>query len=147
MSGILRRLWACRAAPVCYNTRVRTGPVQFTFTLCLLLAQGRGLLAAESAAGPPRYTLAAQAHWQLNLPGGERFDASGLLRLPDGELLTVNDRHAGLYRIRFLPATNTADLVRVPDCFTDAQLAPFAAQLPYHYLWDAVVLVKHFRTQ
>jgi hypothetical protein len=22
---------------------------------------------------------------------------------------------------------------------------PFAAQLPYHYLWDAVVLVKHFR--
>jgi hypothetical protein len=22
--------------------------------------------------------------------------------------------------------------------------APFAAQLPYHYLWDAVVLVKHF---
>jgi hypothetical protein len=23
--------------------------------------------------------------------------------------------------------------------------APFAAQLPYHYLWDAVVLVKHFR--
>jgi hypothetical protein len=25
--------------------------------------------------------------------------------------------------------------------------APFAARLPYHYLWDAVVLVKHFRSQ
>jgi ankyrin repeat protein len=25
--------------------------------------------------------------------------------------------------------------------------APFAAQLPYHYLWDAVVLVKHFRSR
>jgi hypothetical protein len=24
---------------------------------------------------------------------------------------------------------------------------PFAAQLPYHYLWDAVVLVKHFRSR
>jgi hypothetical protein len=23
--------------------------------------------------------------------------------------------------------------------------APFAARLPYHYLWDAVVLVRHFR--
>ncbi len=25
--------------------------------------------------------------------------------------------------------------------------APFAARLPYHYLWDAVVLVKHFRSR
>jgi hypothetical protein len=24
---------------------------------------------------------------------------------------------------------------------------PFAARLPYHYLWDAVVLVKHFRSK
>ena len=25
--------------------------------------------------------------------------------------------------------------------------APFAAQLPYHYLWDAVVLVKHYHSE
>jgi hypothetical protein len=25
--------------------------------------------------------------------------------------------------------------------------APFAAQLPYHYLWDAVVLVKHYHSR
>jgi ankyrin repeat protein len=28
-----------------------------------------------------------------------------------------------------------------------AACAPFAAQLPYHYLWDAVVLVKHSRAK
>jgi ankyrin repeat protein len=27
-----------------------------------------------------------------------------------------------------------------------AACVPFAAQLPYHYLWDAVVLVKHYKT-
>jgi ankyrin repeat protein len=36
-----------------------------------------------------------------------------------------------------LPAPQLIEIVT-------AACAPFAAQLPYHYLWDAVVLVKHF---
>ena len=76
----------------------------------------------------PRYSLRAEQIWQFNLPGGELFDASGLLLLPNGDLLTVNDRAPGLHRIQFLTGTNAADLVRLPDCFTEAQLAPFAAE-------------------
>lgn len=60
----------------------------------------------------------------MNLPKGERFDASGLLLRRKGELLAVNDREAAVYRIDFLSATN-ADLVRLPDCFTTGQLASF----------------------
>lgn len=76
-----------------------------------------------------RHVLKAAQSWQLNLPPGEdRFDASGLLRLPDGGLLTVSDRGAGLYRIKFLDGTNAADLLRLPNCFTPAQLAPFARE-------------------
>jgi hypothetical protein len=75
---------------------------------------------------PPQFTLAAESFWLLEPPAKERFDASGLLLLPDGALLAVNDRHAGLYRIQFRPGTNVAALAALPGCFTAAQLAPFA---------------------
>ncbi len=81
----------------------------------------------SAAATWPRYTLQAEETWQLNLPHGERFDASGLLELPAGDLLTVNDRGPTLYRIQFLPGVRAADLAPLTDCFTPAQLAPFAA--------------------
>jgi hypothetical protein len=77
---------------------------------------------------PPRYTLQAESVWQLNLPAGERFDASGLLLRSNGDLLTVNDRGPSLYRIEFLPQTHAANLILVPDCFTPRQLAPWAAE-------------------
>ncbi len=81
-----------------------------------------------AAAPVPRYTLRAGQYWQLNSPAGERFDASGLLLLPNHDLLTVSDRGAGLYRVQFTTNPAAADLVRLPDCFTAEQLAPFAAQ-------------------
>ncbi len=81
-----------------------------------------------SSAAWPRYTLHAAEAWQLTPPGGGRFDASALLELPEGDLLTLSDRGATIYRIVFRPGTNAADLVVVPDCFTTAQLAPFAAE-------------------
>src|SRR5262249_15182783 len=58
----------------------------------------------------PRYVLSADQSWQLNLPGGERFDASGLLLSRRGDLLTVNDRTSAVYRVQFLPGQNAADL-------------------------------------
>jgi hypothetical protein len=70
-----------------------------------------------------QYTLQTARTWQLNLPHGERFDASGLFLAPNGDLLTVNDRTSAVYRIQFLPGSSAADLVQLPDCFTPAQLA------------------------
>ncbi|MDB6023789.1 MAG: hypothetical protein JWM68_12 [Verrucomicrobiales bacterium] len=76
----------------------------------------------------PSYTLKAETNWQLNLPHGERFDASGLWRSTNGSLLTVNDRHEGVYQIKFLPGTNAADIVLLPECFNTKQLASFSTE-------------------
>ncbi len=76
----------------------------------------------------PVESLRAAQHWRLNLPGGAQFDASALLLMPDGQLLTVNDRGPTVYRIKFLENTNAADLIPIPNCFTPQQLAPFAKQ-------------------
>src|SRR5881394_1283810 len=81
----------------------------------------------------PQYTLQMAQAWQLNLPGGERFDASGLFLVPDGDLLTVNDRATAVYRIQFLPGLSAADLVKLPDCFTPMQLAAFAREKTDRY--------------
>lgn len=69
----------------------------------------------------------SETNWQLNLPGGERFDASTLHRRPTGELLTLNDRHEGIYRIHLSANTNAADLELLPNCFTSKQLTQFRA--------------------
>jgi len=82
---------------------------------------------AESASSR-RYTLRAEATWQINLPSAQPFDASGLLLLPDGRLLTHNDRAASIYEIQFLPETNSAKLLRLTNIFSAAQLAPFAKE-------------------
>ena len=83
----------------------------------------------KKPSGPhPHFQLVLEQAWQLNAPGNERFDASGLLVLPNGDLLTLNDRGASLFRIEFLPGVNSANLVPVTNCFTALQLAGFAPQ-------------------
>jgi hypothetical protein len=64
----------------------------------------------------------------MNLPEGQRFDASGLFLEKSGDLLTESDQQIGVYRIRFHPNSSSVDLERIPDCFTEAQLAPFAKE-------------------
>lgn len=88
-----------------------------------------GLVSARMSAGSaevpppwPRYVVEADRWWLLNLPGGRRFDASGLLRMPSGEWWTVNDQTAGVYRIVFGEDPHRADLERVPDLFTADQI-------------------------
>jgi serine/threonine-protein phosphatase 6 regulatory ankyrin repeat subunit B len=54
-------------------------------------------------------------------------------------------------RARVLEISNAMQQLEIPapqliEIVTQA-CAPFAAQLPYHYLWDAVVLVKHFHSR
>jgi ankyrin repeat protein len=51
-------------------------------------------------------------------------------------------------RARVLEISNAMQQLEIPapqliEIVTEA-CVPFAAQLPYHYLWDAVVLVKHY---
>jgi hypothetical protein len=97
----------------------------------LLLFLVAGLLCASAGTAAPsvkpaRYTLHATQTWHPDPPARGRFDASALLFLPDGSLLTVNDKAPGLFRIDF--ATNgTAALVALPEAMTKAQLAPLAA--------------------
>jgi uncharacterized protein YjiK len=76
----------------------------------------------------PRAQLRAEQIWQLNLPNGERFDASGLAFTPQGDLLTLSDRGPEVYRINFDKHTNSADLVLMPTCFTASQLRPYARE-------------------
>ena len=102
---------------------LRISPMAVVMAVCLLA----GGLSCPGASWS-RYTLRAEKYWQLNLPNGERFDASGLLLSTNGTLLTVNDRGAGVYQIQFLSGTNAADLLRLPNCFTPKQLEPFAKE-------------------
>jgi len=93
-----------------------------------LLAAGCATSPKQAEADWPRYVLHAELTAQLNLPGGQRFDASGLLLTPSGDLLTVNDLGPTLYRIQMRPDGASADVVPLPNCFTETQLAPFAAE-------------------
>jgi hypothetical protein len=72
----------------------------------------------------PRHVLVAAQTWRLDLPANESFGASGLLLTPSGDLLLVNDRRPAVYRVRFHAASDSADLVRLADCFAPALLAP-----------------------
>ncbi len=95
----------------------------FTGLLPVLLSGG--VVAQPSNADWPVFTLQATQSWRLNF-SGRRFDASGLLQMPSGEWLTVSDRGPSVYRIEFKPGTDTASLVPLTNCFSRAQLAPFA---------------------
>lgn len=80
-----------------------------------------------------RFKLKVAEHWLLNLPAGQRFDASALLFRPDGTLYTVNDKSAGLYRID-RQTNGTAELIRDPRWFTPAQLTSLSVGKIGH--WD-----------
>jgi uncharacterized protein YjiK len=89
-------------------------------------ASDRGASAARSSW--PRAQLRAEKIWQLNLPNGQRFDASGLAFTPEGDLLTLSDRGPEIYKIKFRQNTNAADLVLIPTCFNSQQLKPYARE-------------------
>ena len=88
--------------------------------------------ASRSAASPKpasvKFTLKCAERWLLASPHGERYDASGLLFLPDHSLLTVNDRGKGIERIQFRAGTNVADLVPAPTLFSTTGL--YSAEVP-----------------
>ncbi len=97
----------------------------FFFTGCGTKSKN---ISENSAYAWPCYKLSAEKTWQLNSPKDERFDASGLLLRKNGELFSVNDRGPALYQIQFSTNALSANLVEQTNCFTEAQLAPFAAE-------------------
>ena len=80
----------------------------------------------------PTYTLRCAESWLLG-SNHQRFDASALLFLTSGWLLTLNDRGPTPYRIDFLPGTNVASLFPLTNLFSPAQLKPYAREKFSYY--------------
>ena len=78
-------------------------------------------------------TLKWERTWTLTPPIASRFDASALLRLDDGSLLTVNDKQAGVYRIEGLDDGPLARLTLVPGVFTKAALDAASGRIATAY--------------
>src|SRR5437588_422263 len=76
----------------------------------------------------PTYQLKAGQSWLLNWSNSQRFDASGLLLLTNGDLLTLSDRGPSFYRIQFRTNSSIADLRQIPNLFTPAQLKKYARE-------------------
>ena len=85
--------------------------------LALLLLSG--CKTTQQAPGSwPRHRLVAEQTTALNLPDGRQFDASGLLLINSGDLLTLRNQHDSLlYWIEVLPGGKEADLVPFGNCF------------------------------
>lgn len=72
----------------------------------------------------PRYTLRATRTVQLTPPPGRPFEASALLFLPDGSLITVGNTHGPTpYRIDLPPAGPDATLVALTNWFPSNAVA------------------------
>lgn len=69
---------------------------------------------------PTKHTLSADGRWLLTAPETPRLDASALLRLPNGTLLTVNDKSLPPWEIR-LGEPPEATLISRPDLFPAEQ--------------------------
>jgi hypothetical protein len=70
----------------------------------------------------PVHAIEIDAYWRLILPDREPFDASGLLRTPAGELLTLSDRGAEVYRVRCSTGTNVARLELHTQAFPESEM-------------------------
>lgn len=70
------------------------------------------------------FKLAAETFWRIELPQGQRLDASGLI-WADGKMLIVADGNPTLFEVD-LSETNIARVKR-SDIFTWPQLTPFMA--------------------
>ena len=85
----------------------------------LLASLWTGCSSANNPLGSTTRTqpLAVAQSWTLTPPSA-RFDASALVRLPDGRMLTVNDKETGLFEIQF------------PNSGTEAVLVPYTGLAP-----------------
>jgi uncharacterized protein YjiK len=87
----------------------------------------------EIATAKKTYSLKIDKAWRLASPNKERFDASGLILQPNGDLLTINDKGSGVYRINRSEEVDEAALELVPNWFTAKQLEKFTKEKKDHY--------------
>lgn len=91
--------------------------------IALLLLAGCATAPKPTSTEWPTYRLAAEQVTRLELPGGKQFDASGLLLLPSGALLTLaNNLGPRLYRIEISPSATNAALAPT-EWFTAEQVS------------------------
>ena len=76
----------------------RLCPVGVVLTAALQMALA-GPISLASTNTVPTYTLKAAQIWRLDCDKPKRFDASALQRLPDGSLVTLDDKTTRLFRI------------------------------------------------
>src|SRR5437899_3658421 len=109
----------------------------------LFKAVGKGAeaLMQSERADWPSYQLKPGQRWLLNLSNSQRFDASGLLLLTNGDLLTLTDRGPTFYRIQFRTNSSVADLLPIPNLFTPAQLKKYAREKFGYY--DSEGMAQH----
>jgi len=78
----------------------------------------------------PIHTLELEKAWVLAPPDGERFDASGLLIMPNGEFWTVSDRANDLYSFRPADEPITLPLAKIVLPPNRNSLSALLAQKP-----------------
>ena len=122
-------------------------PIALTWdTICLLAVTVTCLLSGCATASKrqdpawPIFGLEAESSWQLNLPRGQQFDASGLVLTTDHDLLAVSDRGSSVYKIEFPPTGGSANLAPLSECFTAEQLQPFARDKIGRYDCEGIAL-------
>jgi len=115
----------------------------------LLPVRCAGLLAGALVfAGEPSWPvhpLEPDTVWQLNLPDGQPFEASGLALAADGTLLTISDRGPAVYRIERLGVRGEADLVPHPHVFPVDQLFEVAPSPTGRYDCEGLAIGPHGR--
>jgi hypothetical protein len=109
-------------------------------TQFLLIALSAGLVCCgcstsrhTAPAAWPKYTLTNAQSWRVNLPSGERMDASGLCFTSHGELLTVSDRLLEVYRIDAPSDAANAELTPLSDGIASSRRAGFAVTSPARF--------------
>ncbi len=106
---------------------------------------GRSLVNRVGASGnSEHYRVTASASWQVNPVPNQPFDASGLLWWK-GKLLSVNDKGASLYEIKFAPTETWADLARVDGLFEPDSLRPFAGEKVGRYDCEGIAMDRKGR--
>ena len=105
----------------------------FRFFVIALLGLGSALGEDDCKESVRTQYLKADHVWHLNAPGNIRMDSSGLLGLPDGSMLVINDRDGAVFSFRPELNRRTVDLSLATNLFSQAALEPLAGRKHGHY--------------
>jgi hypothetical protein len=103
-----------------------------------IIPKGGQALLKTNASSWPKYSLKASQSWLLG--NGQPFQASALLFLTNGSLLTLTDRSPIPCRIQFDPGTNVARLIPLTNVFAPAQLRRYSREKTRYYDSEGLAL-------